>query len=266
MSALRRAAIADARRWGTYRLIQRADGTFNKVPNLPTNRPDLWTDLDAARRASRGRLGVGLAFLLGDGWSGVDVDAVPLDPDYTALLVDAAGDAYVEASVAGAGLHIIGRGPHVGAEVDFRSGRTPKAIWDNGRFLAMTLNGRGNPDADISALVDGLRALKATTSGPGAEAPRAGFEHAEKYTDDDLLAFAVNSPNGQKFFELFRGEWQDRYPSQSDADLALAAILAFWTNGDTERIDRIFRSSALYRDKWERRDYRERTLRKAMTA
>ncbi|PLS86750.1 MAG: hypothetical protein CYG60_05595 [Actinobacteria bacterium] len=49
----------------------------------------------------------------------------------------------------------------------------------------------------------------------------------------------------------------------SRADLALCSMLAFWT-GDEHQLDRLFRRSGLYREKWERADYRERTIRKAI--
>ncbi|MDP9352758.1 MAG: hypothetical protein M3P51_14640, partial [Chloroflexota bacterium] len=35
--------------------------------------------------------------------------------------------------------------------------------------------------------------------------------------------------------------------------------------GDPQRLDRLFRKSGLYRPKWERRDYRERTLARALS-
>jgi putative DNA primase/helicase len=50
--------------------------------------------------------------------------------------------------------------------------------------------------------------------------------------------------------ELFdRGDCAG-YASRSEADLALCGALAFWTRGDPEQIDRLFRRSALYRAKW----------------
>ena len=42
-------------------------------------------------------------------------------------------------------------------------------------------------------------------------------------------------------------------------------MLAFWCGGDIEHLDRLFRQSALMRDKWERDDYRTATLTKAVT-
>jgi putative DNA primase/helicase len=41
-------------------------------------------------------------------------------------------------------------------------------------------------------------------------------------------------------------------------------MLAFWTGPDPERIDKLFRHSGLYRRKWERKDYRERTIARAL--
>src|SRR5262249_40583233 len=49
------------------------------------------------------------------------------------------------------------------------------------------------------------------------------------------------------------------------ADLALCSMLAFWTGGDAEQIDRLFGESKLTRPKWEKRlDYRQRTIAKAL--
>ena len=43
------------------------------------------------------------------------------------------------------------------------------------------------------------------------------------------------------------------YESQSNADLAFANYLAFWTNKDFAQMDRIFRQSGLYREKYDRK-------------
>ena len=60
------------------------------------------------------------------------------------------------------------------------------------------------------------------------------------------------------------------YPDQrrdfdnSEADLALCCHLSFWTGKNCERIDRLFRKSKLYRDKWERDGYRVNTVCRAV--
>ena len=49
--------------------------------------------------------------------------------------------------------------------------------------------------------------------------------------------------------------WNGEIPdgkSASEADMALAEILAFWCGGDAEQMDRLFRRSGLMRDKWDR--------------
>lgn len=78
-------------------------------------------------------------------------------------------------------------------------------------------------------------------------------------SDRELLALAMNARNGAEFRSLWNGDISS-YPSQSEADLALCGHLAFWTGKDRERIDSLFRQSGLYRDKWERQDYRRHTI------
>ena len=54
---------------------------------------------------------------------------------------------------------------------------------------------------------------------------------------------------------LWGGKWQEKYPSQSEADVALCGHLARLGLSSIE-IDQAFRASGLYRGKWEREDYR----------
>ena len=70
-------------------------------------------------------------------------------------------------------------------------------------------------------------------------------------------------------FKLFMvGGWEQFYHSQSEADMAFANDLAFWTNRDFEKMDSIVRRSSLYRDKWDRKTgdstYGNITLNKAI--
>ena len=83
-------------------------------------------------------------------------------------------------------------------------------------------------------------------------------------SDDDLIERARKADDGGKFDRLWSGEWQGAYPSQSEADLALCMTLAFWTSRDAGRMDALFRRSALMREKWDRADYREATIAKAI--
>lgn len=80
--------------------------------------------------------------------------------------------------------------------------------------------------------------------------------------DRELLDRAFGASNGAAFRSLWEGRWENK--SQSEADMALCSMLAFWTGNDPARIDSMFRSSGLYREKWERPDYRERTIQNAL--
>ena len=63
----------------------------------------------------------------------------------------------------------------------------------------------------------------------------------------------------QRFQKLWAGNWQDLYPSQSEADAAFCGLLAREGLGSLQ-IDMALRASGLYREKWERVDYRRRTM------
>lgn len=73
----------------------------------------------------------------------------------------------------------------------------------------------------------------------------------------DIVCDLRKQKNGDKFIRLYdKGDFSE-YGSQSEADAALCALIAFRTGADPDAIDEVFRSSALYRSKWERDDYRK---------
>lgn len=72
--------------------------------------------------------------------------------------------------------------------------------------------------------------------------------------DDDLLKKALASKGGDKLGRLMAGDTTG-FNSQSEADLSLCQTLAFWFNGDREKIDAVFRQSGLYRDKWDAKHF-----------
>ncbi|MBQ1452335.1 MAG: hypothetical protein IIZ23_00040, partial [Ruminococcus sp.] len=80
----------------------------------------------------------------------------------------------------------------------------------------------------------------------------------------DVICQLRRQKNGRKFRKLFdRGDFSD-YGSHSEADLALCSMIAFRVGDDPDAIDQIFRQSALYREKWEREDYRGETIEKGI--
>jgi hypothetical protein len=99
---------------------------------------------------------------------------------------------------------------------------------------------------------------------PKTAPPPQGKPDAAFRPDDELIARARQAKDGGKFARLWDGQWEGEYASQSEADLALCGTLAFWTGRDEGRMDALFRRSGLMREKWERQDYRDVTIAKAI--
>ena len=133
------------------------------------------------------------------------------------------------------------------------------------RFVTVTGNTyrEGNVSSDMDALQVVLDSfmLRVASDSSGAS-QGSNTDNTDKIktphaylTDEQVLAKAYASANGSLFKDLYEGNWQehaDKYPSQSEADMAFAAMLAFWCGCDFEQMNRIFESSGLYREKWDR--------------
>ncbi|MBI5603124.1 MAG: hypothetical protein HY879_07195 [Deltaproteobacteria bacterium] len=87
-------------------------------------------------------------------------------------------------------------------------------------------------------------------------------------SDEEILSKGRQARNGSKFKELYAGNISG-YPSQSEADLAFVNLVAFYSQ-DHNTLDRLFRSSGLMRDKWDRsagqgKTYGQVTVEKALS-
>lgn len=116
----------------------------------------------------------------------------------------------------------------------------------------------------IKARQNELDALYSELFRPPAEQPRQHPSVVVDLDDADLIEKALNANDGGKFRRLWDGDITEWNNDDSAADQALCNKLAFWTGRDASRMDRLFRQSGLYRQKWERVDYRERTITKAI--
>lgn len=81
-----------------------------------------------------------------------------------------------------------------------------------------------------------------------SDVPNAGNESV--LDDDAVISKATYARNGTTFKMLWSGDFS-HYSSQSEADLALCGILAFWTNRSISQMDILFRQSGLMREKWD---------------
>lgn len=84
--------------------------------------------------------------------------------------------------------------------------------------------------------------------------------------DETILEKIFSSANGKKAEALWNGDNDGK--SASEGDLALCNILAFWCGGDSEQMDRLFRSSSRIRSKWDEvhgvKTYGDMTIDKAI--
>jgi AAA domain len=101
----------------------------------------------------------------------------------------------------------------------------------------------------INSLVQSLRPKQAPK---GAE----GNGHATDsalFSDGTVLENLFGEAQGQKWREVYNGNWTTHYESQSSADAAILHKLAFYTDRDGVQMDRIIRGSGLARGKWDSR-------------
>lgn len=235
-------------------------GKIKKMPinpltggNAQSNNPSTWTDFDTAVRASTSYTGIGFMFGNCD-YFGVDIDGVG---DEIAAYRDGAENivsefigtlqSYTELSQSGKGIHIICKGslPKGGR----RQGNVE--MYETGRFFVMT----GVPlaeYADISVCTESIKPLHEKYIGGGKEPQPNRRPAVSLDSADDIVRAACKSKNGSKFAALYGGDISG-YTSQSEADIAFCNMLAFWTGCDADKMDCIFRSSGLMRDKWDRK-------------
>ena len=200
--------------------------------------------------------------------------------------------AFLELSSSGTGLHFIGRSQKL---PEHRTRPTKEWLQANpgnnlefytkGRGIAFGLSGQanGSADTDHTPMATWLATnpfkadAEVVTLGVGGDGPRADWRGP---TDDsELLRRAFAAKSGASLFgakATFADLWTRNvpvlaaaYPStsspgyaESEADMALAAHLAFWTGCDAARMERLMRQSNLARPKWdEHRTYlRELTI------
>jgi putative DNA primase/helicase len=250
------------------------DGDITKVPysvyggRASTTNPDTWASFKAAiEYAEENSMnGIGFVFSEDDLIAGVDLDkcrnAETGEIAPWARKIVAALDSYTEVSPSGTGLHIF-----VKATLPGKNNRKgPVEMYESRRYFTLTGAHLDGTPAEIQERQEVLERLyQHVFKGEQATGEVNGHKaRPMDVGDEELLDLAMQAKNGLKFSRLWRGNTSEYGGDESRADLALCSLLAFWTDGDTERMDRLFRRSGLMRDKWNRHDYRERTFRKVL--
>ena len=264
--------------WVAWSGTEGRNGKTVKIPINPksgkpakTNDPDTWASFEEALSYSRQNHlpGVGFVFTDADEFVGIDIDHC-IDPDTGVINNEAMNivdrmDSYAEISPSGRGLHIFVRGAL--PEGPRRNGKVE--MYDCKRFFTVTGDIFAGSPCEVKDRQDELLDLYTDLFVP---TPAKGQNRENNLEIDDLLIQAAKiNGNGDKFSRLWNGDYRG-YASQSEADLALCRLLAFYTNCDAGEIDRLFRESGLYRPKWDQphfaggKTYGKATVEKAVSS
>jgi len=227
----------------------------DKIPRNPktgnnamSNNPSTWGTFEEAIEAKKkyGCDQIGFVFDAKYGYFGVDLDHCIDKTDFCDEFVETL-QSYAEISKSGSGLHIICKGT-------LPAGNRRKGgveMYSNGRYFICTGNLYNEKYKDIVDCTESIKILHSKWL-PTDTIKVVEYEPID-LEDEDIIQKAQNCRTGYLFDMLYSGNWEGVYPSQSEADLAFCNLLAFWTQKDATQMDRIFRSSGLYRKKWDRR-------------
>ena len=264
--------------WVCWRYVW-VGNKFSKVPysakglnrKASSTNPDTWATFNSCLNSHKSGQcdGIGFAFSEGDGLAGIDLDHCfdghDFKPEAKAILNRFEHSGYIELSPGGDGVRIFVSGSMP------RSGKGPGDLkWIEGydfkspRYLTVT--GHRLPDSLVEPDEDAQEDLNwfhevylklAEPVMPDGRSPRV-FDAAGEFEDDWLVSRIKKSKKqGDKFSQLLdEGTFVNRETGEvttdhSSLDMMLVRMLAFWCSRDESQMDRIFRRSALMRDKWD---------------
>lgn len=278
-------ALRERPQWVCWKYITRG-GKQTKCPvsardggRADSTDPATWASFDeavAAWRADSRCAGVGFVFSPDDPFCGVDLDECIDDAGVIAPAAQEIIDAlnsYTEVSPSGRGVKVFiaARKPDgVGCKSKAIAGFKETEVYDRERFFTVT--GRhmpgtpptvGERQSQLESLCGRLWSRKRPARLNGAVAS-LGFTG----DDEALIERAGAAKNGDRFQKLWSGDTCLHAGDHSGADQALCNLLAFWTGKDAARMDRLFRRSGLFREKWDERrgerTYGQMTIEKAI--
>jgi hypothetical protein len=273
-------------RWNTWRYKPNKEDPTKKAFKVPYRSDghkaiptdafvDHWSSFAAAYNKHQSSISSGLGFLFtkADPYTGIDVDNC-LDPE-TGQISEFAGKilgmfpgSYREISPSETGLKLWVRGKKpewcTKCKKKFDDEQQVE-IYDSNHYFTVTGNAFGEPveritnhESEIAQLCEELFP-KEDHSSTNQTAPKELDLDDQGYLN--LLYSFANAKSFRKLYE--EGDLSGHKNDSNRADVALCTHLAFVTR-DIETIERIFCSSALYREKWERESYRMATIKKAL--
>ena len=270
--------LRERRQWVLWRYEER-DGKPTKIPyNALTGRwasatnPSTWTRFDKAMAAlDTGSKydGIGYVFSDADPFCGIDLDDCigengAIEP-WAQRIIDSLST-YTEISPSGRGVKLFlqGKLPEGGNRKD------QIEIYDRARYFTVTSHHLPSTPSTIENRQPELANLHAELFGQARPLHGATYKRPTTLDADDaaILKRARSAKNQEKFVALFDvGDLSAYGGDDSAADLALCSLLACHAQ-DPERIDHLFRHSALIRPKWDSKrgdsTYGAKTIAKAL--
>lgn len=255
------------KQWGLFKKIWQPErNKYTKIPHNAldggagkSNDPSKWVDFKTALEALKTYQMDGLAFFFANGYVGLDIDHIgdELDKfrsgDYQENTVSQAitmTKSYTEVSISGSGIHAIFKGKIPGT----RRRKGNVEMYDSGRFFALTGNTIGQYQKEVNVVTTDVMKLMYHKYFGEDNVVTINNHNPIKPNDldvDEVIKRAEMSRTGDRFKVFMNGGWEGFYPSQSEADLAFANDLAFWTGRDFNKMDQIFRTSNLFRPKYD---------------
>lgn len=254
--------LKQQRRWVLWRL-ETVHEKLTKVPyqtngrKAMANNPATWRTYAECSAIVSQYSGIGL--VLGDGVWGVDIDGCcdavsgKFTPESREVVITL--DSYGEYSPSGSGCHVLGVGklpgpglkkPHSGCKaVEVKSDGYYFTF--TGRHLSKTPSELMDRQEQVIALYDRVSRIANPHKNGG-------------------LSVTLPVSEEERFRKLMAGDTSDYNGDHSTADFALCILLAKKLGCNGFKMDAEFRNSGLYREKWERDDYRENTITRAVTA
>lgn len=271
--------LKQLKNWCVWKFENR-NGKRTKIPfNAETgefaksNDKRTWSSYETAVNAE----GVdGIGFFFEPPYLGIDIDDIDDDLhrfkqgdklDNIVSEFNEAFKSYTEVSPSGNGLHIIVKGKIPGS----RRRKGNIEMYDSGRFFTMTGKtiGKYKDVTEVSEQVFKTIYEKYLPDNTVKYPTTNNYQqNIHNLSEIDVINEIYKSKQAKLFDDLMKGNYEPYYTSHSEADMALANILAFWCARDYSQMDSIFRQSNLYRDKWDEKrknsTYGEQTLFKAI--
>ena len=238
-------------------------GSKTKVPynpitkrNASVNAPETFADFETVVGAVENYDGIGIR--VNGRIIGIDLDHCVADGkmfSWAKEIVERFSDTYIEISPSGTGIRILALMPE-GYIYDTSTFYIKKGNIEvyapNATNRFVTLTGNVYQQALVTEQSKAMHWLLDThmKRNQPLNMVNPNLERDSYLSDESVLEKGMNAVNGEKFKKLWNADTAG-YSSHSEADAALCSMLTFYCNGNMEQVDRLFRQSALYRDKWD---------------